>query len=81
MKNKVSRQMERAAIRAGLENRLRSADFQGARVAIRDDTGKPVIHRPERARFKSILRDAFKHQWKRRVQERVAEREGVEVGQ
>lgn len=74
-KNKISRQMERAAIRRGLENRLRSMDFQGERVAVRNHKGDAVIHRPERQRFKDLVNDTFKRHWIKRVEERRKERE------
>lgn len=73
-KNKLTRQIERTAIRRGIENRLRAMDFQGERVAIRNHRGDPVIHRPERERFKSMVKDEFKRHWKKRVVEREKER-------
>ncbi len=76
-KNKLTRQIERTAIRRGLEKRLRAMDFQGERVAIRDNQGKAIIHRPEPRRFKHMMKAAFVSQWRKRVVERKNERGAV----
>jgi hypothetical protein len=68
-----TRQVERYAMRHGLKARLQSTDFEGERVAIRDHMNRPVIHRPEKPRFQTLVRDTFSNVWKQRVAERAAE--------
>lgn len=78
-KNKLTRQIERTAIRHGIESRLRMMDFQGERVTIRNRKREPVIHRPERKRLKQMVTDAFKRRWKKRVVERIKERGQAQI--
>ncbi len=68
--NLPSRQQLRSTLRSEIEMRLRGMDFDGEPVAIRDNSGRVVIHRPPKRRFKKIVRDRFKREWKAVVKER-----------
>jgi len=60
-----SRQVVRAETRRRIWDHLKGTDFEGERVAIRDGSGKPVIHRAAR----SVLKDMLRGQYRKRCSE------------
>lgn len=68
----ATRQVERRAIRLRIEDKLRSTDFEGEPVAVRSADGRAIIRRPEKWRFKSMVRALVKRTWQARVKERAA---------
>ncbi len=70
-----SRQVTRRKLFRENYDKLRSTDFPDAPVAVRDDLGKAVVHRPAISVLRDMARQKSKRQWKEISQERKAERE------